>query len=66
MQKVIIAVGLLIIIVGIFWSELSKLPIGRLPGDIYINKENFKLYFSITTMIIVSIVCSLLVWLYRK
>ena len=66
MQKVMIALGLLIIIAGIFWSELSKLPIGRLPGDLYISKENFKLYFPITTMIIVSIVCSLLVWLFRK
>ena len=39
MQKVIIALGLLIIITGIFWSELSKLPIGRLPGDIYKQRK---------------------------
>ena len=66
--KYIIAGGVLIVIAGIviyfFHDRLHW--IGRLPGDIRIEKENFRFYFPITTMILFSIILSLLLWLLRK
>lgn len=66
--KYIIAAGVLIVIAGIviyfFHDRLHW--IGRLPGDIRIEKENFRFYFPITTMILFSIILSLLLWLLRK
>jgi hypothetical protein len=66
MQKALIVIGLLIAAVGLAWPWLSKLPIGRLPGDIVFDRPGFKFFFPITTMIIVSIVVSLLLWLFRR
>ena len=66
MQKVLIVLGLLIVLVGLAWPWISKLPLGRLPGDIVVDREDFRFYFPITTMIIVSVVLSVLLWLIRK
>jgi hypothetical protein len=66
MQRVFIAIGILFVLVGLAWPWLSKLPIGRLPGDIVIDRPGMKVFFPITTMIIVSIVLSLLLWLFRR
>ncbi len=66
MQKAFIVIGLLIAAIGVAWPWLSKLPIGRLPGDIIVDRPGFKFFFPITTMIIVSIVLSLLLWLFRR
>lgn len=66
--KYIIAGGILVVIAGIvvyfFHDRLHW--IGRLPGDIRIEKENFRFYFPITTMILFSVILSLLLWLLRK
>ena len=66
--KYLIVIGALLILAGIiiyfFYSKLQW--IGRLPGDIRIEKENFKFYFPITTMLLASLVISLLVRLIRK
>jgi hypothetical protein len=66
MQKAIIWVGLFIVVVGLLWPWLSKLPLGRLPGDIIINKPNLKIIFPITTMVVISVVLSVILWLLRK
>lgn len=66
MSRTLIIVGLIIVAVGIFWPWLSKLPFGRLPGDIVIERDNFRFYFPVTTMIIVSVVVSVVLWLFRK
>ena len=66
MQKTLIMIGILIAAIGLLWPWLGKLPLGRLPGDIVIDRENLKFYFPITTMIIVSLVISLILWLLRK
>jgi uncharacterized protein HemY len=66
MQRNLIIIGIIVIIVGIFWPWLSKLPIGKLPGDIVIDKPNFKIYIPITTMIIISAVLTFIFWLFRK
>lgn len=66
--KSIIFLGIIIVIIGVILLFIDKLPfnLGRLPGDIAIKKENFSFYFPITTSIIISIVLSLLFYLYGK
>jgi hypothetical protein len=66
MQRMLITAGVLIALVGLLWPWVSKLPLGRLPGDIVIDKPGFKLFAPFTTMIVVSLVLSLLVWLLRR
>lgn len=66
MQKTLIIIGIVIVLVGLLWPWLIKLPLGRLPGDIVINKPNLKIFIPITTMILVSIVISVVLWLLRK
>jgi hypothetical protein len=58
--------GILILLVGIGWPWISKLPLGRLPGDIVVDRENFRFYFPLTTMIVLSLVLSAIAWLLRK
>lgn len=66
--KILIGVGILVVIVGIiiyFWgNKLSWL--GNLPGDIRVERENFKFYFPLTTMIIISVIITVLVRLFNK
>lgn len=66
MQKLLIVIGLVLVIAGLAWPWLSKLPFGRLPGDIVVERENFRLYFPLATMVIVSIVASLVLWFLRR
>lgn len=66
MSRTLIIIGLLIVAIGVLWPWLSKLPLGRLPGDIIVERENFRFYFPITTMIIVSVVLSIILWFFRK
>jgi len=66
MQKTLIILGVIILALGFLWPWLGKLPIGRLPGDIVIDRPNLKIYFPITTMIIISILISLIVRFFKK
>jgi hypothetical protein len=66
MQRILILIGLAILIVGILWPWLGKIPLGRLPGDIVIDKPGMKVYIPITTMILISVVISIILWIFRK
>ncbi|MFO1433695.1 MAG: DUF2905 domain-containing protein [Candidatus Competibacteraceae bacterium] len=66
MQRSLIVIGIVILLIGLLWPWLGKLPFGRLPGDIVIDRPQFKFYFPVTTMILVSLVVSLLLWWFRK
>jgi len=66
MQRLLIGAGLLIATIGLLWPWLSKLPLGRLPGDIIIDRPGFKLFAPFTTMIVLSLVLSLILWLLRR
>ena len=66
MQKTLLIVGITIVLAGLLWPWLSKLPFGRLPGDIIIDKPGFKLFFPITSMLVVSGLISLILWLFKK
>lgn len=64
--KFLIIGGFLLIVVGLFWQFGSKyLLLGKLPGDISIEKENFKFYFPVTTSIVISIILSVFYVLYK-
>lgn len=66
MQRLLITIGLIVLAVGLLWPWLSRLGLGRLPGDIRIERDGYGFFFPITTGIVVSIVISLILWLLRK
>jgi hypothetical protein len=66
MQKWLIIVGILCIAAGLLWPIVGKIPLGRLPGDIVINRPHLKVFFPITTMVLVSLLISIVLWLLKK
>lgn len=65
--KMLVIVGLLVTTVGVFFWLGGKIPgLGKLPGDIFIKKENFTFYFPLTTSILVSIILSIILALFRR
>jgi hypothetical protein len=66
MGRTLIIIGLAIVVIGLFWPWLTRLGLGRLPGDIYIQGERGSLYIPITTSILVSIALSVLFWLLSR
>jgi len=59
MQKALIIIGILILIVGLFWPLAKEIPLGRLPGDICVKGEKYSIYFPIVTCVAISIIVSL-------
>jgi hypothetical protein len=67
MGKMLIVAGIVLIVAGIVFMFVDKIPfLGKLPGDIAIQKERFSFYFPITTSIIISIILSILFAIFRK
>ncbi len=67
MGKVIAILGVVLLLVGLFLIFADRIPyIGKLPGDIYVKKENFSFYFPITTSIIISIILTIIFSLFKK
>lgn len=66
MSKFLIILGLTIAVIGVLWPFISKLGLGRLPGDIVIERENMRFYFPIMTSVLVSVVVSVLLWLFNR
>ncbi|KPK18660.1 MAG: hypothetical protein AMJ67_08895 [Betaproteobacteria bacterium SG8_41] len=66
MAKWLITIGIVLIAVGVLWPVLAKLGLGSLPGDIKIERKGFTFYFPITTGILVSLVITLLLWIFRR
>ena len=66
MQRILITIGALLLLVGFLWPWLTKLGLGRLPGDIRIETETGFFYAPITTCVIISIVLSLVIWFFRR
>jgi hypothetical protein len=65
MSRTLIVVGLIIVAVGLLWPWLSRIGLGRLPGDIVIE-PNFTFYAPIVTGILISIVLSIILWLVNR
>jgi hypothetical protein len=66
MQKALIVAGIVLLAIGLLWPWLSKLPFGRLPGDVHIEREGFSFFFPITTGLLISLLISLVLWWLRK
>lgn len=66
MNRALVAIGLLLVLAGLFWARLRVLPFFRLPGDIVIDRPGVRFFFPITTMLVVSIVVSVILWLLRR
>jgi hypothetical protein len=59
----LVIIGIVLVVAGLLWPFLNKIGLGRLPGDIVIERENFRLYLPIMTSLIISVVLSLILWL---
>ena len=65
--KLLIIVGVLLIVAGGLWLWAGKLPLlGRLPGDLRIERENFSFYFPLGTCLLISLILSFVLWLLKR
>ena len=66
MGRMLIIIGVALIVIGLAWPWLARFGLGRLPGDIVIEREEFRFYLPITSSVLVSLVATLLFWLFRR
>ncbi len=66
MQRLLIGLGLLLLLAGFAWPLLSRIGLGRLPGDIIVERGGTSFYFPLATCIIFSIVLSAVLWLFNR
>jgi hypothetical protein len=66
MARVLITLGLVILVIGLLWPYLGRIGLGRLPGDIVIERENMTFYFPLMTCLLVSLVLSLVLWVANR
>lgn len=65
-QRVLITLGVVLLVLGLLWPWLQKIGLGRLPGDLVIERENFRLHLPLATSIVISLIVTLLFWLFRR
>lgn len=63
MGKALVVAGLVLVAVGLIWMAGERFGLGRLPGDIVIERENFRLYLPLATGLLISLLLSLVLWL---
>ena len=66
MARTLIIFGAILLLAGLLWPWILKLGLGRLPGDIVIERGGFRFYFPIVTGLLVSLVVSAVLWLFRR
>jgi hypothetical protein len=66
MARFLITFGIVLVVIGVAWPWISKLGLGRLPGDFRFERDGFTFYFPLTSGLIVSALLSLILWLLRK
>ncbi|HET6493321.1 MAG TPA: DUF2905 domain-containing protein [Burkholderiales bacterium] len=66
MAKWLIAIGIILVVLGVLWPVLAKLGLGSLPGDFKLERKGFTFYFPLTTSIIVSLVITVILWIFRR
>jgi ribose/xylose/arabinose/galactoside ABC-type transport system permease subunit len=66
MQRWLVTIGVAVILLGLAWPYVNRLGLGRLPGDFRIHTSNGVFYFPLTTSIVLSLVLSLVLWLFRR
>ena len=62
----LITLGVVLVVLGLLWPWISRLGLGRLPGDIVIERETFRLYIPIVSSLLISIVLSVILWLVNR
>ena len=65
-SRLLIGLGVLLIVLGLGWSWMRRLPLFRLPGDIVIDRPGFRFFFPLTTMLLISAMISIVAWLLRR
>ena len=66
MARFLIVLGLVILVAGLLWPYLSQIGLGRLPGDIVIERRNVTLYFPLMTCLVLSVLFSLVLWVVNR
>jgi hypothetical protein len=66
MARFLIVLGLAILVIGLLWPYLSQIGLGRLPGDIVIERENMTFYFPLMTCLLLSVPLSLVFWVVNR
>jgi len=64
--KFLIIFGLALLAAGLLWPLIARTGIGRLPGDIVIERDNFRLYIPLATSLLISVVLSIVLWLLNR
>ena len=65
-SRILIVAGVILLAAGLAWPLLARLGLGRLPGDIMVERGNFRFYFPLVTSLVVSVFLTLLFWLFRR
>ncbi len=65
-SRILIVAGVVLVIAGLAWPLLGRLGLGRLPGDIMVERGNFRFYFPLASSLVVSVFLTLLFWLFRR
>ena len=66
MARWLVILGVVLVVLGLLWPWLSRLGLGRLPGDIVVERDHFRLYIPITTSLLISVALSLILWLLNR
>jgi hypothetical protein len=66
MARILILLGLAILVAGLLWPYLSQIGLGRLPGDIVVERKNVTLYFPLMTCLLMSVLISLVFWVVNR
>lgn len=66
MQRLLIVVGIVVLVTGLAWPLLSRLGLGRLPGDFSIDRPGMRFHFPLASSLLLSAVLSLVFWLLRR
>jgi hypothetical protein len=64
--RLLIVLGVVLVVAGLLWPLLSRLGLGRLPGDIVVRREGFTFYFPLVTSLLLSGLLTLVLWLFRR
>jgi DUF2905 family protein len=66
MAKWLITIGIVLVVLGIAWPLLARLGLGSLPGDVKLERKGYTFYFPVTTSILISLVITLVLWIFRR
>jgi len=66
MSQLLITIGVILVLAGLLWPLLQRSGLGRLPGDIMLQRDNYRFYFPFASSIVISLILTLVFWLFRR